>query len=531
MNDLPGGGSRSGGSPPRRGGEPAPWLRNALTEPQTTSSDPAPARQSRARPAPPTRPESARDPAARETESDAPAASPEALAAGSREDAAATSPKDAADPTRSDAAEWVPSFDLIPLLPRGRPLFDSIPARAVLLDEMAPAVEHGAMIVRESGTVGVVLVNDGELSEKYCFTAGERMEGATALRRLSHLGEGATISAYVLDPEIVAMAPALLRGEILYDDLRLGWTSWHDLITDLSSRGQAYVVEVTSPQGRGVICLNEGRCLAAYTDSHPEMGAATLLDALVQSPLGAIRVRQQPTAEQADTGDELAAPAAPMAEPQIPEPLTAPIATVPAAPSVTPPSVTPPMAAVVSPPPVTPPPTVMSSRTEATRPDVVPPTPEEQWIATQEAPASDTPGTEWTDEQVWSEDDHAGLAADGPPPPPVPGLQPSDFAGIFGSSGSSSAPPPPAPGFESAAPPAADRSVRDLLPELKMVARNRLQRSAARVEAMLDDAAEADRPIAAVLDEVAGLTIRGVMQSTLDQVVDDMRNLAEGKPS
>lgn len=68
--------------------------------------------------------------------------------------------------------------------------------------------------------------------------------------------------------------------------------------------------------------------------------------------------------------------------------------------------------------------------------------------------------------------------------------------------------------------------IQELLPELKAIVHNRLQRSAARVEAMLDDASEADRPLDEVLDEIRGLVIRGIMQSTLDELVDEMQSLA-----
>jgi hypothetical protein len=43
---------------------------------------------------------------------------------------------------------------------------------------------------------------------------------------------------------------------------------------------------------------------------------------------------------------------------------------------------------------------------------------------------------------------------------------------------------------------------------------------------MLDDAAAADKPLESVLAEIRGLVIRGVMQSTLDSVVDEMLTAA-----
>jgi len=90
-------------------------------------------------------------------------------------------------------------------------------------------------------------------------------------------------------------------------------------------------------------------------------------------------------------------------------------------------------------------------------------------------------------------------------------------------------PPPPGstpPKGNGASPDQLDTTVEQLLPAFKQIARARLQRSALRVETMLDDAAQQGRPVEAVLAEIRGLTIRGVMQSTLDQVVDEMMAVA-----
>jgi hypothetical protein len=43
---------------------------------------------------------------------------------------------------------------------------------------------------------------------------------------------------------------------------------------------------------------------------------------------------------------------------------------------------------------------------------------------------------------------------------------------------------------------------------------------------MVDEAAARDLGLDTLLDEIRGLVIRGVMQSTLDQVVDEMAAVA-----
>jgi hypothetical protein len=69
-----------------------------------------------------------------------------------------------------------------------------------------------------------------------------------------------------------------------------------------------------------------------------------------------------------------------------------------------------------------------------------------------------------------------------------------------------------------------------MAPELKRVARERLQRSASRVEAMVDEAVARNLPLDGLLVQIRGLVIRGIMQSTLDEVVSDMAAVAARPP-
>lgn len=75
--------------------------------------------------------------------------------------------------------------------------------------------------------------------------------------------------------------------------------------------------------------------------------------------------------------------------------------------------------------------------------------------------------------------------------------------------------------------PASAPSLAAHLAELKAIARQHLQRSAARVESILDDGAASNRPLDDVLNDIRALTIRGVMRSTLEEVADAMEKAAE----
>ncbi|MFN2591224.1 MAG: hypothetical protein ABR532_00095 [Candidatus Dormibacteria bacterium] len=74
-------------------------------------------------------------------------------------------------------------------------------------------------------------------------------------------------------------------------------------------------------------------------------------------------------------------------------------------------------------------------------------------------------------------------------------------------------------------------AVRDLLPNLKLIARDRLHLSSPRVERLLDDAAEESRPLEAVIADIRRMTIRGVLPSTLEEVADGMVTLARSRTS
>lgn len=72
--------------------------------------------------------------------------------------------------------------------------------------------------------------------------------------------------------------------------------------------------------------------------------------------------------------------------------------------------------------------------------------------------------------------------------------------------------------------------IATMAPELKRVARERLQRSSPRVEAMIDEAVARNLPLDGLLVQIRGLVIRGIMQSTLDEVVADMAAVAGSPP-
>ena len=159
-----------------------------------------------------------------------------------------------------------------------------------MIGALGPVVGDGIVLVRGPGTLGVILVRDGELFERYSFEAGARLDGDPALLRMASWHD-ASVTAYRFDRRVVSVAPALLRGRPSYEDLRLEWTDWRALLADLRRRSGVFAVELDTPAGRGVTLIGGGRQVATYTDAHPELGDDTLLDPLAASRQGTVRVR------------------------------------------------------------------------------------------------------------------------------------------------------------------------------------------------------------------------------------------------
>jgi len=382
--------------------------------------------------------------------------------------------------------EWQPGeHDLIPLLPRGRALFDSIPAPAVVLDALCPAVGHGALIVRRPESVGVVLVREGAIFEKYAFADSTKLLGDNALQTIASWRD-ALVSAYQFDPEIVEVLPSLLRGAPCYLDLRLNWADWDGLLADLCDREGSYVVELDTPKGRGVTCIHGGRQIATFTQDHPEFGEASLLDPLAATRRGTIWVWRQPSVDEAAAAELSNANT----------------------PSVVEPAETPAHVSSSGDPGATTWPQADSSQApfgQQSQPALAPYAPQAQPALAPFGTGAPDPGFN-------------PFSQPSQPSPGAPGGQAAPFADIFGGRPAAA---PPGPATNGAAGPGG-QPAPEVIAELKLIARQRLQRSAAKVEGILDEVVNQGRPLDAALGDIRGLVIRGVMQSTLDQVVDEM---------
>ena len=370
-------------------------------------------------------------------------------------------------------AGWTPgAHDLIPILPRGTALFDGIPAPAIVIEALEPVIGDGALVSRRSGSAGVILIKESNIFEVYAFEDGKRLEGQQALQLISTWTD-ATMSAYQLDRAVVAVAPSLYRGTPCYEDLRLEWTDWKGLLADLCSRDGLFVVEMDTPVGRGVTLILDGRQVATYTEAHPELGPAGLLDPLAATKRGTIWVRREPP-----TAPAVLKPVpAPAASPPPKEPEPAPPAAAQEKPAAAPITLAPPIRV----------------------------------------------GIDWSTTPLWR-------AEAGAEPPAAPAAAPFTPANAR-TAATQTEPFNPFALFEGGDDGAhAAPSVASMASALKEVVRLRLQRSSPRVEAMIDDAAVQRLPLGILVDEVRGLVIRGVMAVTLDQLADEMAAMVSAAP-
>gem|GEM_PF-3994251 len=181
----------------------------------------------------------------------------------------------------------------MPLLPAGTALFEALPFGALVLDRLAPAVGNGVITLRAGAHEGVLVIRDGTLSEAVWTADGVRHAGDEALA-LIHLAESATVSACHLSDDAMHLIGSLIRGEPCYAGLRLEWVMWAELLSDLRSRGSRYLVELSTPAGRGVTVIDDGRQIATYVEAQPRFGDPSLLDGLAAAGVGVIRVLSDP---------------------------------------------------------------------------------------------------------------------------------------------------------------------------------------------------------------------------------------------
>jgi hypothetical protein len=313
----------------------------------------------------------------------------------------------------------------LPLLPAGSFLFEHLPARAIVLDALAPAVGNGVITITDGDRTGVLVIRDGGISDAVSIDDGARSSGDAAFALIDGWGDASMSVSRWNDPAMSLLEP-LIHGEPCYQDLRLEWTAWSQLLEDLRARHGTFAIEVITPIGRGVTLIRGGKQVATYTDAHPTIGEPDLIDVLAAGGTGSVRVLVASDLRRNDNA--------------------------------------------------------------LSRPD-----------ARLAAAHADAP--------AHLRDDNASLSA------------------LFGSH---------AEGVESAPPAAPERSraaagteVRALVPNLKVLVQNRLQRSSGPVDEVVDAAAHEDRSVEWLAQHVRGMTVRGFMASTFQELADDMLALVD----
>jgi hypothetical protein len=325
----------------------------------------------------------------------------------------------------------------LPLLPAGTTMFEALPFGALVLAALAPAVGNGTITMRDAGREGVLVIRDGAVSETMWVADGVRTTGDAALALMHDAAATVTVSACRLSDAAMSLVGSLIQGDPCYADLRLEWVVWPHLLNDLRERGETYVVELSTPSGRGVTVIQRGRHVATFADSHPTPGDSDLLDDLAAGSVGTIRVlvdRGAGPAPEADT----------------------PLVTVPT---------------------------------------VVPPT--REFVAERSiAPIV-----------IDVDDPNATLSA---------------FFGPHPEAADHYRPIRPDPSVQHGT-----LAVESVLPQLRLLVQNRLQRSSGSVDEVVENAANDRQSVAWLADRVRVMTVRGFLHSTFDQLADDMLALAD----
>lgn len=185
--------------------------------------------------------------------------------------------------------------DSLPLLPAGSSLFEHLPARAIVIEALAPAVGNGIITMTDGDRTGVLVIRNGGISDAVSIDGGARNSGDVALALIRNW-ESASMSAYRWSDSAMSLLEPLIRGEPCYDDLRLEWTAWPQLLEDLRARGGTFVVELITPIGRGVTVIRGGQQVATYSDAHRSLGDPQLIDILAAGDAGSVRVLVAPHA-------------------------------------------------------------------------------------------------------------------------------------------------------------------------------------------------------------------------------------------
>ena len=169
-------------------------------------------------------------------------------------------------------------------------MFEELPARALILEAIAPSVGDGLVVIEDTARFGIVVVRESRLAEAFAVESDAVISGDCAVHRFPSWPE-AVISAWRLRSDALDLVRPLMRGEELYSSMHLEWTSWHGLLEDMRARAGMFVIEIATERGRGMTCIKDGHHIATCTDRHRHVGPPSLLDELAASNDGVITVR------------------------------------------------------------------------------------------------------------------------------------------------------------------------------------------------------------------------------------------------
>lgn len=203
----------------------------------------------------------------------------------------------AAMPARDRAPE--PTAGAIParplLLPAGHTMIADVPLSSTSLGALMERVTTGLIVItaptpQDPRTVAVLGAVNGRPIDGF-FHDGERLLwGVDAIEACPTLA-GASVSVHLLDADVVALVPEIMRAPALYEGLELSWLVWPKLVSDLRKRDGLTVCEIETPTGCGTLVIRDHETVLAITSDHLAPGAPEAVNALAESELGTLRIR------------------------------------------------------------------------------------------------------------------------------------------------------------------------------------------------------------------------------------------------
>jgi len=163
-------------------------------------------------------------------------------------------------------------IDLLHHLPGIEVMFDQLPAAAVVLEALVPAVGDGLIVFDGADKHLAVLCRAGAMAGRFPVPAGASVD---------HLPQdpATTVTAWRLSPAALGVVPTLLGGARRLADVSMRWIEMTQLLDDLRSSGTESVVVISTEHASGLTHIAGGQhLLTVCSQVHGPCDASSLVE-------------------------------------------------------------------------------------------------------------------------------------------------------------------------------------------------------------------------------------------------------------